>query len=86
MSTTTTPAVTNLAAVIVPVSDQDKMVDFYTEALGLEKRTDVPFGGGVEGRWVEVAPARGTDPDRALSARARQRGGRKGDRHQPADR
>ena len=62
MSTTTTPAVTNLAAVIVPVSDQDKMVDFYTEALGLEKRTDVPFGGGVEGRWVEVAPGGAQTP------------------------
>lgn len=62
MSTTTTAAVTNLAAVIVPVSDQDKMVDFYTEALGLEKRTDVPFGGGVEGRWVEVAPGGAKTP------------------------
>lgn len=62
MNTTTTSAVTNLAAVIVPVSDQDKMVDFYTEALGLEKRTDVPFGGGVEGRWVEVAPGGAQTP------------------------
>jgi catechol 2,3-dioxygenase-like lactoylglutathione lyase family enzyme len=62
MSTTTTGAVTNLAAVIVPVSDQDRMVEFYTEALGLEKRTDVPFGEGVEGRWVEVAPSGAETP------------------------
>jgi catechol 2,3-dioxygenase-like lactoylglutathione lyase family enzyme len=62
MNTATTPAITNLAAVIVPVADQDRMVEFYTEALGLEKRTDVPFGEGVEGRWVEVAPSGAQTP------------------------
>ena len=62
MSTATTPAITNLAAVIVPVADQDRMVEFYTEALGLEKGTDVPFGEGVEGRWVEVAPSGAETP------------------------
>jgi catechol 2,3-dioxygenase-like lactoylglutathione lyase family enzyme len=40
---------------MVPVSDQDRALEFYTEKLGLEKRTDEPFGGGE--RWVEVAPA-----------------------------
>ena len=41
--------------VIVPVADQDSAIEFYVEKLGLEKRTDIPFGNGY--RWVEVAPA-----------------------------
>ena len=39
---------------IVPVSDQDRAIEFYTDKLGFEKRADIPFGGGE--RWVEVAP------------------------------
>jgi catechol 2,3-dioxygenase-like lactoylglutathione lyase family enzyme len=54
---TTTTHVTKLATVIIPVSDQDGMIDFYVEKLGLEKRIDVPFGNGY--RWVEVGPAGG---------------------------
>jgi catechol 2,3-dioxygenase-like lactoylglutathione lyase family enzyme len=53
--TTTTTHITQVGTVIVPVSDQDKAIAFYTEKLGFEKRTDVPFGNGD--RWVEVAPA-----------------------------
>ena len=41
--------------VVVPVGDQDRVIDFYVEKLGLEKRTDIPFGNSY--RWVEVAPA-----------------------------
>jgi catechol 2,3-dioxygenase-like lactoylglutathione lyase family enzyme len=63
MSTTTSTAtVSRLSAVIIPVSDQDRMVEFYTDALGLEKRQDVPFGDEVEGRWVEVAPSGAETP------------------------
>jgi catechol 2,3-dioxygenase-like lactoylglutathione lyase family enzyme len=63
MSTTTsTASITQVANVIIPVADQDRMVDFYTETLGLEKRADVPFGEGVEGRWVEVAPCETQTP------------------------
>jgi predicted enzyme related to lactoylglutathione lyase len=47
--------VSKLANVIVPVADQDRALQFYTEALGLEKRVDVPFGDG--GRWIEVVPS-----------------------------
>jgi catechol 2,3-dioxygenase-like lactoylglutathione lyase family enzyme len=43
-----------VATVVIPVSDQDKQVDFYTQKLGFDKRVDVPFGNGY--RWVEVAP------------------------------
>ena len=41
--------------VVMPVSDQDRQIEFYVGTLGLEKRADVPFGNGY--RWVEVAPA-----------------------------
>ena len=52
--TTTKTRVGKIATVVIPVSDQDRMIDFYVEKLGFEKRTDVPFGNGY--RWVEVAP------------------------------
>ena len=42
----------SLSLVIVPVTDQDRAIDFYVDSLGLEKRTDMPFGNGM--RWVEV--------------------------------
>jgi catechol 2,3-dioxygenase-like lactoylglutathione lyase family enzyme len=47
--------VTQVGTVMIPVSDQDRAIEFYVEKLGLEKRTDTPFGNGE--RWVEVAPA-----------------------------
>jgi len=40
--------------VTVVVSDQAKAVDFYTNVLGLEKRTDFTGPGGA--RYVTVAP------------------------------
>ncbi|HTW41321.1 MAG TPA: VOC family protein [Solirubrobacteraceae bacterium] len=43
-----------LATVMVPVSDQDAAIAFYTLKLGFEKRTDVPMGEAM--RWIEVAP------------------------------
>ena len=53
MSTTAT-RITQLGTVVIPVSDQDRAIEFYVETLGFEKRADVPFGDGY--RWVEVAP------------------------------
>jgi catechol 2,3-dioxygenase-like lactoylglutathione lyase family enzyme len=47
--------ITEVGAVMIPVSDQDKAIEFYTEKLGFEKRSDTPFGEG--NRWIEVAPA-----------------------------
>ncbi len=56
MTDTQTPTrITQLGTVMVPVSDQDRALDFYTGKLGFEKRADIPFGHGD--RWVEVAPA-----------------------------
>ncbi|MEU5610832.1 VOC family protein [Streptomyces sparsogenes] len=49
--------ITGLGRVAVPVADQDRALDFYTGALGFEKRADVPFGDGH--RRIEVAPAGG---------------------------
>ena len=55
--TDTALRVTEVGVVMLPVSDQDRALDFYVGTLGLEKRADVPFGNGD--RWVEVAPASG---------------------------
>jgi catechol 2,3-dioxygenase-like lactoylglutathione lyase family enzyme len=52
--TSTKTHVTKLGTVVIPVSDQDREIEFYLEKLGFEKRADVPFGNGQ--RWVEVAP------------------------------
>jgi catechol 2,3-dioxygenase-like lactoylglutathione lyase family enzyme len=51
---TTKTRIAKVGVVVVPVSDEDRAIEFYVDKLGLEKRTDVPFGGGY--RWVEVAP------------------------------
>ena len=45
---------TNLMFVTIYVSDQDRALAFYTEALGLEKRADNPTPWG---RFLTVAPA-----------------------------
>jgi catechol 2,3-dioxygenase-like lactoylglutathione lyase family enzyme len=39
---------------MVPVSDQERALDFYVGTLGFKKRMDVPYGNGD--RWIEVAP------------------------------
>jgi catechol 2,3-dioxygenase-like lactoylglutathione lyase family enzyme len=54
IETTTTTHITQVGTVIIPVSDQEKAIAFYTEKLGFEKRTDIPMGEAM--RWVEVAP------------------------------
>jgi predicted enzyme related to lactoylglutathione lyase len=54
---TTQTAVTRVSLVVVPVTDHERAIAFYTEVLGLEKRTDVSMGDQY--RWVEVAPAGG---------------------------
>ena len=47
---------THVNSIGVPVSDQDKAVDFYVNKLGFEKVQDSPMD--EEGtRWIEVAPS-----------------------------
>jgi catechol 2,3-dioxygenase-like lactoylglutathione lyase family enzyme len=55
---TTTTGIDQISLVCIPAPDQERSVDFYVNKLGLEKRTDVPFGGGY--RWIEVYPPNGT--------------------------
>jgi catechol 2,3-dioxygenase-like lactoylglutathione lyase family enzyme len=53
------PMITRLARVTIYVHNQNDALRFYTETLGLEKRSDVTFGPGA--RWLTVAPAGQTD-------------------------
>jgi catechol 2,3-dioxygenase-like lactoylglutathione lyase family enzyme len=46
--------ITEVRTVAVPVTDQDRALDFYVEKLGFEKRIDATFNG--DRRWIEVAP------------------------------
>ena len=48
-----TTRITGVGTVGVPVTDQDRALEFYVGELGFETRRDVPFG---DGRWIEVAP------------------------------
>ena len=52
--TSTKTRVNKINTVVIPVADQERALEFYTQKLGFEKRTDVAFGNGY--RWVEVAP------------------------------
>jgi catechol 2,3-dioxygenase-like lactoylglutathione lyase family enzyme len=45
---------TQVATVVIPVSDQDRALAFYTETLGLQKVSDFTYETGE--RWLEVAP------------------------------
>jgi catechol 2,3-dioxygenase-like lactoylglutathione lyase family enzyme len=71
--TTTKTRITQVGTVIVPVTDQDRAVDFYVEKLGFEKRSDTPFGRGD--RWIEVAPAGATGPRQPSRRGGRRRRG-----------
>jgi catechol 2,3-dioxygenase-like lactoylglutathione lyase family enzyme len=51
------PQITQLGRVMVPVSDQDDAIAFYSGRLGFALVADVPYGDGE--RWVEVAPPGG---------------------------
>ncbi|MFN2594091.1 MAG: VOC family protein [Actinomycetota bacterium] len=51
------PQVSQLGRVMVPVSDQDKAIDWYKDKLGFVVAADVAYGEGD--RWVEVSPPEG---------------------------
>jgi predicted enzyme related to lactoylglutathione lyase len=46
--------ITQVGTVGVPVTDQDRALDFYVDKLSFDKRMDASFGVGL--RWIEVAP------------------------------
>ena len=52
MTSTTQAHVDKIATVVIPVSDQQRAIEFYVGKLGFAKRVDTPFGDGL--RWVEV--------------------------------
>ena len=54
--TTTTPALTGITTVAIPVSDQDAAKRLY-EQLGFSTVFDADLGGGF--RWVDLAAADG---------------------------
>jgi predicted enzyme related to lactoylglutathione lyase len=57
-------SITQVGRVVVPVSDQERALEFYTGVFGFEKRVDVPFGD--DNRWIEVGP-KGQQTSIALS-------------------
>jgi len=56
--TKTASRIGGINVVMIPSTDQDRSIEFYVDALGFEKRADIPFGGDY--RWVEVYPPSGT--------------------------
>ena len=50
---TGTTHITGVGTIAVPVTDQDRALEFYVGRLGFETRRDLPFG---EARWIEEAP------------------------------
>lgn len=56
--TQTTPQITEVATVIVPVADQERALEFYVGTLGLEKTSDFTYAD--DDRWVEVTPSQGS--------------------------
>jgi catechol 2,3-dioxygenase-like lactoylglutathione lyase family enzyme len=49
--------ITQIGRVLIPVSDQDAAIAFYTTKLGFTLTADSPFAG--DQRWVEVTPPGG---------------------------
>ena len=50
----TAPDISEVGTVFVPVSDQDRSLEFFVDKLGFEKRAE--FAYGEQHRWIEVAP------------------------------
>ena len=51
--------ITAISTVAIPVSDQDRAVDFYVGTLGFDKQLDAPLP-QLGGRWIVVAPSGAT--------------------------
>ena len=50
----TTDRIDAIASVVIPVTDQDRALQFYRNVLGLRVIRDTESGPGF--RWIEVAP------------------------------
>ena len=83
--TSTKTRINKINTIVIPVADQDAMIAFYVEKLGLEKRADIPFGNGY--RWVGSGARRRPKTTIALAPPPEGRPTRQSrDRHRPADR
>lgn len=58
MNTPPTSRIDGIHTIGVPVTDQDRALEFYSGLLGLDIRADVPVP-QLGGRWIEVAPPGG---------------------------
>ncbi len=56
--------ITKLTHASILVRDQEEALNYYTETLGFEKRTDQPMGEGA--RWVTVGPKNHPDMEIVL--------------------
>ncbi len=56
--------ITEVRTIGVPVTDQDRALEFYIGTLGLATRIDVALGADM--RWIEVAPRGSTGASIAL--------------------
>ncbi|MEX5236209.1 VOC family protein [Kocuria arenosa] len=59
--------ITNVAAAVLYVGDQEEALAFYRDTLAFDVVTDADMGGGA--RWIEVRP-RGAQTSIVLSAAA----------------
>lgn len=50
--------ITRVHSATIPVTDQDRALDFYVNVLGWEKVTEWPMGPGM--RFITVRPAEGS--------------------------
>ena len=50
--------IAGVRAVSIPVTDQDRALEFYVDTLGFTKLRDTSTPGG--GRWIELSPGGGT--------------------------
>jgi catechol 2,3-dioxygenase-like lactoylglutathione lyase family enzyme len=49
------PLISTIATIGIPVTDQGRALEFYTEMLGMDKQLDMPLP-QVGGRWIMIAP------------------------------
>src|SRR6266581_8725611 len=47
------PMIKGIKFISIPVSDQDRALEFYTDKLGFRVHTDKPFNG--KQRWIELS-------------------------------
>lgn len=67
MNAQATTRIADVTVVGVPVTDQDRALEFYTGTLGFEVRVDAPTPDGD--RWIMVAPPSATTAIALVKAR-----------------